>query len=89
MKLYHAVTIENSITHKCGQMLHLTLTVSGEDMTAQFVEHRFTFRSFFSANILAFKAHGSRVKKCPGCGEVLPREIENVNDEDFKSGDKQ
>ena len=86
MQLPRKVTLSSSILHQCGEYLEFSVEVRGEDAT---IEHsdasRFTFSSFFAGESMHFKAHGTRVTKCPECKRALPRSVSQWNDEDFKN----
>lgn len=84
MKLGTA-TITGSRIHTCKQYMEYTLTVSGDDTSAQMREGRFVLESFFAVHTLTWKAHGTRIKRCPTCGKGLPASIESVDESDFLS----
>lgn len=82
MKLDEA-TVTGTLTHVCGQQLAYVLTVSGNAANAHMRGPRFVLESFFARTILTWKAHGTRIKKCPTCGKGLPISIEEVDDSEF------
>ena len=79
------VTLSSSILHQCGEYLEFSIEVRGEDATITLsAEQRFTFSSHFAGELIHFKAHATRVTKCPECKRPLPRSVSQWNDEDFK-----
>lgn len=76
MRVY-GVTVSGAIMHDCGERVEWTLQPRGDEQLLRFSEqNRLTFEASFAKPDLHFKAHGTRVKKCPKCGTMLPTTIE-------------
>ena len=86
MKIAGAVYIHSAATHECGEYLEYELNVSGESAEATISDaSRFTLTSYFAADRLHWKAHGTRITKCVNCKKPLPGSVAEWRDEDFKS----
>ena len=84
MHLFQSVVISSKAMHKCGTFLEYSIEVIGEDNNIFYSnEHRLTFSAHFANDVINFKAHGSRVKKCPECKKWLPADVHEWKDADF------
>jgi len=81
--------MKSVIVHRCGQYLRFEVLTGGGSATYQpdiLGADRFTFTSHSRPSVAFSIGHGTQVDRCPRCRQVLPTEIEQWKNEDFRPG---